>query len=397
MKNSKILIHAEKQPITNRFLINPNEQETLYDLTLVQSQKSGLIRLQHEIPVEELVPKFCWITYFEPEDHLDRMVEELMNGFGQNHDTVCVGGISYKDDTTLARFSKKYSANTWRLNPKSDLGIEEAGAGVESIQYYLNETRAKEIKEKYPPADLLIVRHIYEHCYDLNSFSDALKSLIKPNGYIVFEIPDASRLIQACDYTLVWEEHLLYFTPFTFKNTLAEMGFRINRFFQYPYPFEDSLVAVVQVQAEKSIPDIDQKQLDQAIKQGALFSDNFKKQKQEIRNFLSSFFKKHGKIAIFGAGHLTATFIALFELEKWISCVLDDNPNKEGLFMPYAKIPIFSSSHMYEENIQLCLLGINPIHENKVIGKHKQFVNKGGEMLSIFPSSAISLQKRLCL
>lgn len=392
----RLLIEAKRQPVTNNYLEHSGQKEALYDFELVQSLKSGLIRLKHSIPMKDLIPKFDWIKYFEPEDHLDELVIELANLFDSKKQLI-VGGISYKDDTTLDRFRSKYGATIWRLDTKTDMKIAEPGAGVESIQYFLNENKAKAASEKYPKADLLIVRHIFEHCSDIEKFSNSLKHFIRPNGYIVFEIPDASRLIRAHDYTMIWEEHFFYFTPYTLKNTLSDLGFKVHRFLQYPYPFEDSLVAVVSPNVPNEEVKEDQNQLTMELQQAAGFGNDFEKQKSKIREFISELAKNKGKIAIFGAGHLTTTFLALFELKEWVAVVADDNPNKSGLYLPYAHIPIHSSACLYENDIKLCLLGVNPIHENKIISNHEQFLKNGGTLLSIFPSSEISLQKYLCL
>ena len=73
-----------------------------------------------------------------------------------------------EDDSTLDRFSKK-GCNIWRINSEQDLSLIKH-AGVESIQAALNEINAKKISERYGKADLLIVRHIWEHVYDQRKF-----------------------------------------------------------------------------------------------------------------------------------------------------------------------------------------------------------------------------------
>ena len=73
----------------------------------------------------------------------------------------------------------------------------------------------------------------------------ALKKLVNPNGYIIFEVPDCTRGFEKLDYTTIWEEHILYFTDNTFKMCLNHGGFAPHYFEQYNYPFESVLIGIV--------------------------------------------------------------------------------------------------------------------------------------------------------
>jgi len=75
-----------------------------------------------------------------------------------------------------------------------------------------------------------------------------------------------------------------------------------------------------------------------------------------------------------------------------IECIVDDNPNKRGLYMPGCGLPIVGSSALLEQGISLCLLSLNPIGEEKVIGSQQAFVDRGGVFASIFPASAHAMR-----
>lgn len=385
------ILDAGLQPIGNRFLTAAAAPENLYPMFIGQCQACGLIQTIDPVPAAELLPIFDWITYSEPEPHLDQMVE-IIAGLPGITSQSKIGGVSFKDDSTLTRFEKLGFNDTWRIDPKEDLDITHPGAGVETIQVRLTPETAAVIAQKYGRADILIVRHILEHVHSAHHFIEALKALINPQGYIVFEVPDCARAIDHCDYTTLWEEHTLYFTPETFKNGLPACGLSLVHFENYPYPFENSLVGVVQPQPESVKVWPEAGLLEQEKRRAEIFARTLPEQKVKLKAFLADYSRNHGKIALFGAGHLACTYICIFEIRDSIAFVVDDNPHKRGLFMPGSRLPIRGSAALLEEEVKLCLLSLNPISEDKVIQNNPKFIDQGGEFRSIFPASPRALK-----
>ena len=345
----------------------------MFPLILGQCQKSGIIYLTTPFPQKELVPRYDWITYNEPEPHLDHTVEVLCDLCNIAENSV-VGGITFKDDTTLARFAKR-GCRTWRLDIHDDLGITGKGAGVESIQAALTTDKTAKIVEKYGKAHILIVRHILEHVYDPAEFTAALKQMTVDRGYIVFEIPDCTRALENFDYTMLWEEHLYYFTPATFKIALGDCDFSLVHFESYPYPLENSLVAVTRLSSHPQ-SEVSTEVVRQELARAERFAEQFEEHRRLSRNFFVDYKRSHGKIAFLGAGHLASTFIWLFQLQDFIEFVVDDNPHKQGFFMPGSRLPIVSPKALVDNDISLCLLSSNPLNEEKVIANNDAFMGK---------------------
>lgn len=387
------LLDVGPQPISNRFLRSPTDPEERFPIALQQCDTCGLIQIETPVPARALVPPYDWITYHEPEGHLDGLVDILMTLPGVGAGGVA-GGVSFKDDTTLARLERR-GLRSWRLDLREDLGVAEAGPGygVETIQDRLTPGIADAIARRREPANVLLVRHILEHAGAPLDFIEALKRLVAPGGHIVFEVPDCSRAIEARDYTTIWEEHTLYYTPETLVGGLPRAGLRVERMENYPYPFENSLVAIAS--ANGSPPPVrpaDAAVVDHERRRGAAFGGAFNAQRDKVRRRLGDHRRDRGAIALFGAGHLAGTFVSLFGVDDLIECVIDDNPHKRGLYMPGSKLPIVGSPALVEREITLCLLGVNPIAEENVIGKHAAFIGRGGVFASIFPASAHALR-----
>ena len=380
------IIDIGPQPIGNRFLKKRDDPEEQFPIALLQCSTCGLVQIEEPVPASALKPPYDWITYNEPEPHLDGLVDILMTLPGIGAGSIAAG-VSFKDDSTLARLEKK-GLESWRLDPAADLGIAGKGIGVETIQDRLKPGSVR-ASARRPAADLLIVRHILEHATEPLQFIDALLGLMKPGGYLVVEVPDCSRAFDGRDYTTIWEEHTLYYTPDTFRQGFVRAGLDVVRTENYPYPFENSLVAIVRRGGASAADNTD---LESERRRGRMFGDAFPAQRDRVRAFFERYRREQGHIMLFGAGHLAVTFLGVYGIENLVDGVIDDNPNKRGMFMPGSRLPIVGSSALAGPDISLCLLSLNPIGEEKVMANNQAFVQRGGTFASIFPASRHALK-----
>jgi hypothetical protein len=382
----KKLVDFGLQPVSNRFVLDDSHATVpSFPLQLRVNTETGLVHLGKPFPLEEVKPRYDWLTCYEPEDHLDNLVEKLIKLPNITIKSV-FGAYSFKDDSTLRRLEQLGFINNWRIDPILDLGISDACANVETYQSFLTVDKAKEICERRGAVDVLIVRHVIEHAYDLHRFIDAIRCMVNPGGYIVWELPDCEQALALGDCTTIWEEHIYYFTSFTFKQLLQDSGFSITHFESVPYALENSLIAIVQESkssTSKEMPDI--KQVSKEIKRAKDFVSKLFQRKIELRNKLIKLKEENGLICMFGAGHLSVAFLSLMELSDLICCVVDDNPNKKGKQMPIGGLNILGSEALQHGDIKVCLLGLNPQNQPNVIDRHKKFVKEGGIFISIFP------------
>ncbi|MCX6239051.1 MAG: methyltransferase domain-containing protein [Bacteroidia bacterium] len=391
--SGELLIDFGLQPVSNRFLVADDPIEApKFPLQLLFGSDTGIIHLRKPFPVEELKPRYDWLTCFEPEDHLDDLVKRLIQLPGVTQESV-FGAYSFKDDSTLRRLNEKGYGKTWRIDPERDLGVTDRCANVETYQSVFTTVRAEKIREHHGAADVLIVRHVVEHSYDLSAFIQSIRRLIKPNGYIVWELPDCERALDVGDCTTIWEEHIYYFTQFTFKQLLQGFGFVINYYDSVPYPLENSIVAIVQEASDNTnTPNPDPNLVAQELARARRFAESVASRRVTIRHKLEAIRHKHGSIALFGAGHLSVAFLSMMGIADLINCVIDDNPHKKGMRMPLGNLEIVGSDALYSGDIRICLMSLNPQNQPKVRASHQRFIGQGGLFASIFPGSELDLE-----
>jgi hypothetical protein len=166
---------------------------------------------------------------------------------------------------------------------------------------------------------------------------------------------------------------------------LEQAGIRLQDAHVYPYPLEDSLIAVARnaASATPSAPRAPAALLDD----GRRFAARYAETRTKLQSLLAGWRSRGRHVAVFGAGHLAAKFINLLGLESLVEYVVDDNPQKQALLMPGSRLPIRGSDIVLSGAVDLCLLSLNPESEQKVRAKYASYLERGGQFSSIFALS----------
>jgi len=376
-----------KQPPSNRFL--PPEAgkippEDFYLLSLGYCQQCGTIQLVDRMPKEVTRPRYDWLVYNEPESHLDEVVNKVVDLSGINKSSRFLG-ITYKDKSTLERIERLGFFQTSCVS-ENDLNCSGKPFGLETIQDILSkDANVLRLKEVYGGADVILARHIIEHASNASKLIGSLRGLLAPNGYMVFELPDSEKIFRANNHAFIWEEHISYFTAKSLARLARIVGAELAWSRQFPYRYENSLVAVFQFSetkessVESTLPDHED---------CALVLEKFAKDlhtsRDEWRMELEAHRANGENVAVFGAGHLTAKFINFYDLGNLIDCVIDDHPKKVGLLMPGSGLEIVASEELLSRGIKVCVSTLSPESEVKVRRKLSSFFNAGGRFVPAF-------------
>ena len=168
-------------------------------------------------------------------------------------------------------------------------------------------------------------------------------------------------------------------------------GFSIVRYDVNPYSDENTMTVIAQpgqavtpILAETNV-------LKEELSRARGYYDDLAGQRSKIADSFSEIRRSQGRIALFGAGHRSSTYLNLLGLKDLVEFVVDDDPNKCGLFMPGSRLPIKGSAALTAENIKLCFLAVKSESEDKIIRVNQAYVDQGGVFSSIYPSSKLAI------
>ena len=381
------------QPTATHFMIKPDAVTPQHHLALAICHHCGVAQLSKPFPAADLAPRFEWITYREPEGHLDNVVERILTLDGVSPNSV-IAGLTFKEATTLERLRKRGFSNLWSVDPALDLGVTQSAAGAETLQAHLTVERAAGIVKRRGLADVLIARHVVEHSERPREFLQALGTMVAEGGYLIIEVPDCRKNFERQDYTMLWEEHSLYFTPETLPQVLAAAGCEPVHNEVHPCSFEDLIV----LYARKSGAAVSRSPVEAAtvarnVTLATAFGQSFLKWTDQYKKLLESWTADGSKVAAYGAGHLSAAFINFHQLTRYFAFVVDDTLQKQGLFMPKSGLEIVPRSRLNGANVMHCLFGVSPDVENKIMANNQDYIAAGGQFHSMFVDSPRSIRR----
>jgi SAM-dependent methyltransferase len=384
----KLLLDYGLQPLSNRYGIKAHDEDYYHSLNIGQCQDCSLIQLITPVPASEIIPRVSWLRYTEEEDHLDSVASIICNLENLPENPIACG-ITYKDDSLLERLKEKLFKKTFRIDPEVDLGIKQKGVAGETVIPKLNPNSVKKITNKYGYFDVIIARHIMEHAADTQFFLSTILGMLKPEGYIVFEVPDCTKQLKNKDFTMPWEEHILYFVPETFKSSFDHTSFRLSQYCHYSYKKEDVQVAIIQKDIDHNSKDL--KTLPDVLTLAEEYAESFENYKKIIHSYFKHHIEKVGKIAFYGAGHDAVIFINTFQIEEFIEYIIDDTEHKQNFYLAGTSLQIKSSETLTFENISLCILCLNINIQDIILEKNKKFISEGGIFTSLYTMQKNSL------
>ena len=389
----EVLIDLGLQPVSSHFVASTDAPTVTHPLALALCHACSLVQLSRPFPYRDLTPPFDWITYREPETHLDDVVARLIKFLPTGRGLAAMG-TSFKDDTTLERLRQHDVTKAWTINASADLGADRPNAGIESVQGLLTQDKAASLRVERGPVDVLVARHILEHCEAPRQFLAALGEILAPDGLLMLEVPDCSGNLERQDYSMIWEEHASYFTRTTLRRMVAAAGFEILGIEPYQFRFEDVFVVFARKLASGARSE-DAVEVAQDIALAQTYGAAFEDWTQRYRRAIDQLMHGSKPVAAYGAGHLTAAFVNFHGLADRFAFIVDDTPQKQGLSLPGTGLPIVPRERLTPGAVSACLFGLSPDVEDKIIANNSAYVSGGGKFYSMFVDSTRSIRS-LC-
>lgn len=379
------LIDFGEHPIAHRFLLDPSDKEYVHPVIACLCERCGLIQLEDPIPPDELYTAYNWLSSWKWNPHVPRLVDLVERFSPDSKKASRIVEVGSNDGSFLESLRKRGFIDLLGVEPAED--AREAGRqrNLDIVGAYFTPATAQAIVETHGKCDFFVSRQMLEHVGGLRQFAEAMHILIRPGGYVLFEVPNFAFSLGALDYSGIWEEHVNYFTLESLGHFLSEAGVQILHNETAIFSGE-ALFVIGQYHGRPEPPPLEG--CAHEVRMKALrFRDQWPKFRSALIEYLENHLKSGGRAGIYGAGCRASSLINFAGLGPYLSFCLDDQHEKQGKFMPGSHLPVLAGEELEKMAIDVCLLAVNAENEDTVIAKHQTFESRGGRFYSLHPPS----------
>ena len=233
------------------------------------------------------------------------------------------------------------------------------------------------------------------HIPYIHSVAEGIKTLLKPDGVLMFEDPYLGDVINKVSYDQIYDEHVFLFTVHSVSYLFAQHDMEVVDV-EPQETHGGSMRYVIAHKGAKKISENVGIQIENEIKQGLHLPETYIKFKENCevsRNKLKSILldlKNQGKRVVgYAATSKSTTILNYCDIDSdLIEFICDTTPIKQGKFSPGKHIPV----RPYEEfknNYPDYALLFAYNHEKEIMAKEADFKESGRKWILYVPEIGI--------
>lgn len=230
-------------------------------------------------------------------------------------------------DGSFLKKAQSKIPRTLGIEPSKPFALQAKKNGCNVINDYVNSSH----KVTNISFDIFVSRQVFEHLSEPLDVLKGIKQMLNPSAVGLIEVPNGGKSLRKGSFYDFFPDHLQYYSANSLVEIASAAGFYViscNETFGGNY-------------LELWLKNDDNKNVEKIIK-------NLKVEKKNATSNLQKkiklLYSQKKKIMIFGCGAKTLSIFSSFDksISKYISCIIDSDPNKIGRYIPNTSIKILS-------------------------------------------------------
>ena len=318
-------------------------------------------------------------------DHFNKTAQKISNDLREGSSIVEIGC----NDGEFIKALQKSKFKACGVDPATNIVKPLIKKGMPIINSYFNQSVAKKISKKYGKADAIYSFHSLAHIPDMHEVVKGIKILLKPEGYLAFEVHYLGNLLEGLQYDMIYHEHLHYYSLITLKKFFGQYNMEIYdiernnlRSGSITYFVQD--INTGKKKMSRRVKSLEKNELKEKLNTPIPYLKFYKKiknTKKDLLHLLNKLNKDNKTITGYGASGRGTVILNYCGLDaKLLKFVVDDAPAKHGCFMPGTHNPIFSSQELVNQNSDYSVVFAWPFIE-EVKKRNKTFMKNGGKFI----------------
>ncbi len=346
---NKVFVDLGISPLSNSFLKDMNVKENKYPLKVFVCENCFLVQLPEFETPKNIFSNYAYFSSYSKIwlKHVESYVNMISEKNGLDKNSLVVELAS--NDGYLLQFFKKKGIPVKGIEPAANIAKVAEDKGIETVVDFFGEKLALECSKKEMKADLIIGNNVLAHVPNINDFVKGMSILLKIDGTINMEFPHLLQLIKHNQFDTIYHEHFSYLSLNTVKKIFESYNLTI-----YDVEAISTHGGSLRIYAKHKnninieIKNSVNKILEEEKEFGLLnisfyleFTKRIKLIKKEIAYFFHNAKQKKKKVVCYGAAAKGNTLLNFCEIGKeYVEYVVDNNPHKQGLYLPGSHIPI---------------------------------------------------------
>ena len=328
-----------------------NRPETFYPLHAFVCRSCWLVQLAEYASPEAIFSDYAYFSSYADTwvEHARRYVEMVRERLGLGPQSLVVELAS--NDGYLLQWFVRAGVPVLGVEPAANVADVAREKGIRTVTRFFGTEAARELREEYGAADLLLGNNVLAHVPDLNDFVEGMKRMLAPDGVITMEFPHLLQLVEQNQFDTIYHEHFSYFSFTVVERVFAAHG--ITLFDVEELPTHGGSIRIWGRHADRATPPVAPRVRQMREREAAWgvtrletytgFAERIRRTKASILEFFIQARRQERRVVGYGAPGKGNTLLNDCGIgTDFLEFTVDRSPHKQGTFTPGTHIPILA-------------------------------------------------------
>lgn len=354
-------------PLANSFLTRDElkENEFVCPLCLCWCPACKLVQLSHVVPPEKMFANYLYVSsttqtfkkHFS--DYAKRAKAHLLAKKSQ----FLAVDIGSNDGLLLSCYQNE-GMKAVGVEPAGNLSEQANQRGFRTINNYFGKRAVDQILKESGPADIVSANNVFAHIDDIHTVCLNVERLLDPEGIFVIEFPYLGVMLDEMLFDMIYHEHLSYIAVTPLAHVLKQFGLEIFEIEPVASHGGSLRVSIQKKNGGHPLSPRVETFMAQEAEKGLgsqpvylEFAERVHAVKKDLAGFVRELKSRGKSISGYGApakGNTLINFCGLRSSE--IDYIVEDNPLKQNLFTPGARIPVVAGKQLFERPTDYVIL-----------------------------------------
>jgi methylation protein EvaC len=375
------------QPLANGFLKERNvKNEYFFEMSVAVNLNNGLFQLVNQPEPSQMFHEnyaFFSRTSNFMKIHFETVAKEILEILSNDNvdkENAFIVEVGSNDGVMLEHLVKNH-VSCLGIEPSLNVAKESNKYGIETISEFISTGLAERIVQSKTNANVVYAANVFCHIPDIDDLAKACSSLLKDDGYLIFEDPYLGDVLEKVSYDQIYDEHVYLFNCNAVQDVFKKYGLTLfdckplithggsmRYYFKKSNSVSPSSALSAQLLKEDEIGIRD-------IESYKKFSARCEMSKVAFKQYLEKCKADGEKVIGYGATSKSTTILNYCNVgSELIDFIVDTTPIKQNTFTPGKHIPVLPYEKFSPHPDTSVLFAWN--HKEEIMKKEKAFSGK---------------------